>query len=298
MTYIWIIVGLLIIFILWTLLEQRMIVNSKYIIHSDKLSDDIDNLSFVVLADIHNKSFGKNYIKLIKRILEEKPDFVIIAGDMVTKRKPCYPGKAFNLIKEISEHYPVYYAYGNHEQYFEDLAYAVDDDAYKKHIALYEAWSIYKVRLKRLGVFLLDNNSIILQYNNSKLIITGLSISNDFYARGNKLKLEDEIQNKIGNSNNEGYQVLIAHNPIYFKEYIEWGADLIISGHMHGGIIRLPFVGGIISPQVKLFPKYDSGQHTLNDSHMVISRGLGSHSFMPRIFNPPELVQIKLKKNE
>lgn len=298
MTYIWIIVGLLLIFILWSFLEQRMIVNSKYIIHSNKLGDDIHNLSFVVLADLHNKTFGKNYKKLIKRILEQKPDFVIIAGDMVTKRKPCYPGKAYNLIKEISEHYPVYYAYGNHEQYFEDLAYTDDNEAYKKHIALYEAWSIYKTRLMQLGVFLLDNNSVVLQYNNSKLTITGLSISNDFYARTNKLKLEDEIKNKIGNRSNEGYQLLIAHNPIYFKDYIEWGADLIISGHVHGGLIRLPFVGGIISPQVKLFPKYDSGQYTLNDRHMVISRGLGSHSFMPRILNPPELVQIRIKKSE
>jgi predicted MPP superfamily phosphohydrolase len=296
MIYIWIIVGLIFIFILWSFLEQRIIINSKYIISSNKLDDDIHNLSFVVLADLHNKSFGKNNRKLIKRILEEKPDFVIIAGDMVTKRKPCYPGKAYNLIKEISEHYPVYYAYGNHEQYFEDLAYTVDEEAYKKHIALYKAWSIYKVRLKQLGVFLLDNNSIVLQYNKSKLIITGLSIPNNFYTRGSQLKLKDEIKNKIGNSSNEGYQLLIAHNPLYFSDYIEWGAELIISGHMHGGLIRIPFVGGIISPQVKLFPKYTSGQFTLNDSHMIISRGLGSHSFMPRFLNPPELVNIKLKK--
>ena len=299
MTYIWIIVSLIFIFIFWSFLEQRMIVNSKYFIPSDKLGDDIQNLSFVVLADLHNKGFGKNYNKLIKRILEAKPDFVIIAGDMVTKGKPCYPGKAYNLIKEISEHFPIYYGYGNHEQYFEDLVNTVtDEETYEKYNALCESWTIYKVRLKQLGVHLLDNNSIMLQYNNSKLTITGLSISTDFYARGSKLKLKDEIINKIGNSSNEGYQLLIAHNPIYFSDYIEWGADLIISGHMHGGLIRLPFVGGVLSPQVRLFPKYDSGQYTLNGRHMVLSRGLGSHSFMPRFLNPPELVQISLKKEQ
>lgn len=295
MTYIWVIAVLLLIFILWSFLEQRMIVNSKYIIHSDKLGEDIHNLSFTVLADLHNKSFGRSNKKLIKKILEQKPDFVIIAGDMVTKRKPCYPGKAYNLIKEISEHYPVYYAYGNHEQYFDELAYTNDEQGYKTHIALYESWSIYKVRLKQLGVQLLDNNSIVLQYNNSKLTITGLSIAADFYQRGNKLKLEKDIlKSKIGNSSNDGYQLLIAHNPIYFSDYIDWGSDLIISGHMHGGLIRLPFVGGVLSPQVKLFPKYDSGQYTMNGRHMVVSRGLGSHSLMPRFFNPPELVNIRL----
>ncbi len=298
MTYIWIIVGLLIIFIFWSFLEQRMIVKTKYFIHSDKLGDDIHNLSFVVLADLHNKGFGKNYKKLIKRILEQKPDFVIIAGDMVTKGKPCYPGKAYNLIKEISEHYPVYYGFGNHEQYFENLANTVIGEEDKKHNALYESWIIYKIRLKQLGLHLLDNNSIVLQYNNSKLTITGLSISTDFYARGNKLKLKDEIISKIGNSSKEGYQLLIAHNPIYFSDYIEWGADLTISGHMHGGLIRLPFIGGILSPQVKLFPKYDSGQYTRDGRQMLISRGLGSHSLMPRFLNPPELVQIILKKNK
>lgn len=292
MTYIWIIAGLLLIFFLWSFLEQRMIVNSKYIINSDKLGDEIHNLSFVVLADLHNKSFGGNNKKLVKKILEQKPDFVIIAGDMITKRKPCYPGNAYNLIKKLSDHYPVYYAYGNHEQYFEDLAYRNDVETDKKYIALYESWNMYKDKLKQLGVHLLDNTSIILQYNNSKLIITGLSIASKFYYKGYTSDLNKEIINKIGNKSTQGYQILIAHNPLYFTDYINWGADLTLSGHIHGGLIRLPFVGGLISPQIKLFPKYDAGHFKHNNRHMVISRGLGSHSLMPRIFNPPELVEI------
>ncbi|TAH72831.1 MAG: hypothetical protein EWM47_03090 [Anaerolineaceae bacterium] len=297
MIYIWVIIGLILFAILWSFLEHRRIVKSKYIICSNKLSKDIHGLSFVVLADLHNRSYSKNNKSLIRKILEQKPDFVIIAGDMVTKRKPCYPGMAYNLIKELSEHYPVYYAYGNHEQYFEDLAYSKNEDEYKKHIALYESWNIYKEKLKKLGVFLLDNKSIILQYNYSKITITGLSISRDFYSKGSTLSLEqDEIHGKIGSRSKESYQILIAHNPIYFSDYIKWGADLILSGHMHGGLVRLPFVGGLISPQVKLFPKYDAGQYIKNDSHMLVSRGLGSHSFMPRFFNSPELMKITLMR--
>lgn len=295
MTSVWIISGLFFLFILWSCLEQRILVRTKYIIHSNTLGKDVYGLSFLLLSDLHNKNFGKDNKRLIKKIIEQKPDFVIIAGDMVVKRKPCYPGKAYSLIKDISEHYPVYYAYGNHEQYFEDLAYSKDEITNKELAPLYDSWCKYKNELKRLGVYLLDNKSITLKYKDSSLIITGLSISGDFYENNNKsLNEQDDISSKIGDSDEEGYHLLIAHNPIYFSAYYHWGADLVLSGHMHGGLIRIPFVGGVISPQVKLFPKYDSGLFVEDDCRMVVSRGLGSHSIMPRIFNPPELVQITL----
>lgn len=296
MTYIWIFTGLILILILWSFLEQKRIVTSRYIIDSQSLGTNNKVLSFVVLADLHNKRFGKNNHSLLKKILEQKPDFVIIAGDLITKRKPCYPGNAYNLIRDLSEHYPVYYAYGNHEQTFEDLENHKDEALYKKHIGLSESWSIYKEKISQLGVYLLDNKSIMLYYKDTKLTITGLSIATDYYSKGKMLELNpEEITKKIGNRNREGFQLLIAHNPIYFNNYVQWGADLTLSGHVHGGLLRLPFIGGVISPQVKLFPKYDAGQFSKNNHHMIVSRGLGSHSFMPRFLNPPELIVITLK---
>ncbi len=297
MTYIWVFTGLIVLFFLWSFLEQKFITTSKYKINlqgKDKL-----NLSFVVLADVHNKSFGKNNRRLVKKILEHKPDFVIIAGDLITKRRACYPGNGYDLMKEISERYPVYYAYGNHEQAFEDLAYSKDTEAYKQNIALYESWNLYKEKLKQLGVYLLDNKSIILHYKDSKLTITGLSLSQKFYGKGKPLNLEqNEIIENIGTRNKEGHTILIAHNPVYFKKYVEWGADLILSGHVHGGLVRIPFIGGVISPQMKLFPKYDAGLLCEDNKRMVISRGLGGHSFMPRFLNMPELVLIEIKSEE
>jgi predicted MPP superfamily phosphohydrolase len=299
MTYVWIFVGLLLMFFLWSFLEQKRIVSSKYIIKARALGKDNKSLSFIVLADIHNKSFGKNNHRLLKKVLEEKPDFVIIAGDLITKRKPCLPGSAYNLIKDLSELYPVYYALGNHEQSFEDMAYSNNESSYKKHISLYESWTIFKEKLNQLGVYLLDNKSIMIHYNDSKLTISGFSIASGFYNRGKPLKLsQDDIINSIGKRNREGYQIMIAHNPEYFMDYVQWGADLILSGHVHGGLVRLPFIGGIISPQVKLFPKYDGGQYSKNNQHMIVSRGLGSHSFMPRFLNPPELIVIKLNNEQ
>lgn len=303
MTYIWVAAALLFIFIIWSILEQRLIVSSDYIIHTDKLGEDLQGLSFILLADLHNRSFGQDNKRLVKKIAEHKPDFIIIAGDLVTKRKPCYPSKAYDLIKELSEYYPIYYALGNHEQYFEDLAQtlksvAINEDAYKNDSALYESWNIYKVRLKQLGVHLLDNRSITLQYNNSKVTVTGLSLPTEFYERVKSRELhEDVIKSFIGIKDNLGYQLLIAHNPIYFTAYERWKADLTVSGHVHGGLIRLPIVGGVLSPQVMFFPKYDAGKYKLGESYMIVSRGLGSHSFMPRFLNPPELVHIRLINN-
>lgn len=296
MIYLWIFIGLVLLFILWSFLEQKIIVKSKYTIDLQKNNNFNRNLSFLVLSDIHNKSFGKSNKRLVKKILEQKPDFVIIAGDLITKRVPCYPSNAYDLIKELSDHYPIYYAYGNHEQAFEDLTFNDNKVADQNNIALYESWNLFKEKIMELGVHLLDNKSLIIHYRDSKLTITGLSIANEYYGSGKSMPLnQNEIQNSIGNRNSEGYQILIAHNPIFFKAYMKWGADLVLSGHVHGGLVRIPFIGGLISPQVKLFPKYDGGQFTENDKHMIVSRGLGTHSFMPRILNPPEIIVIRLK---
>ena len=97
-----------------------------------------------------------------------------------------------------------------------------------------------------------------------------------------------------GKANDRRFQILLAHNPLYFKEYAAWGADLVLSGHMHGGIIRLPFLGGVVSPAVTPFPKYDGGRFAEGKSTMILGRGLGTHSLPVRMWNPGELVVVTL----
>ena len=89
--------------------------------------------------------------------------------------------------------------------------------------------------------------------------------------------------------------ILIAHNPDYFEEYAKWGADLVLSGHVHGGIMRLPFLGGVIAPSYKLFPKYDGGVFHIGKSTMLLGRGMGSHTIPFRFFNPGELYEVTLR---
>lgn len=296
--YLYIFAGLIILFFLWSFLEQKIIVKTEYNIEPKEPGILTRNFTFVVISDLHNTYLRKNYKVLLQKIFAKDPDFVIIAGDLITKRKPCYPSNAYKLIKELSDKYPVYYAYGNHEQAFEDLKNNADYDIItdKENQNLYNSWELYKEKLNDLGVYLLDNKSIIIKYKENSLTITGLSIDSSLYKKGKPPVLnQEDIFNKIGNRSKEGYQILIAHNPVYFKEYVGWGADLVLSGHVHGGLVRIPFIGGVISPQLKLFPKYDAGLFAENGQYMVISRGLGNHSFMPRFLNPPELVVINLK---
>ena len=150
----------------------------------------------------------------------------------------------------------------------------------------------YEEELNKIGAPFLRNKS---KECNDNIRITGLEMKREYYQRFKK-KLMDKsyLPEVLGEVKQEKYEILLAHNPDYFEEYAEWGADLVLSGHVHGGMMRLPILGGVISPAVKLFPKYDGGLFKEGKSTMILSRGLGMHTIPIRIFNPGELVFIKL----
>ena len=102
------------------------------------------------------------------------------------------------------------------------------------------------------------------------------------------------MDDMLGKVDKSRYNILLAHNPDYLKQYAKWGADLVISGHVHGGIMRLPFLGGIIAPSFKIFPKYSGGLYEEGESKMILSTGLGSHTIPVRVFNPAQLVVLEI----
>lgn len=297
MLFIYIALGVFIFLMFWSVLEQNFIGITHYHIETQKTVSNAFQSSFVVLSDLHNRRFGKKNERLLKKIDFFKPDAILIPGDIITKHKPCLPSNGYSLLKELVKKYPVYYAYGNHEQYFELLKNKEASQAgNKENEKLYTSWLRYKEELKKLGVILLNNESTSFS-KNPNIRITGITIDEKYFSRYKKTVMpKDEIKACVGISREESYQILLAHNPIYFKEYVDWGADLILSGHLHGGLVRLPFLGGLVSPQVTLFPKYDSGKFTNQNRDMIVSRGLGSHSGMPRLFNRPELIHITIRK--
>ncbi len=298
-----IILVIILLIVLWTIIEQKRLIVTKYIVASKKLPIEFDNTNFVVLSDLHNYKFGNHNERLVKKIESLSPDYIIIAGDMINKQNSCYPSNAFSLIEKLARKYTIYYAYGNHEQRLDkqlSKRHTKDKDSnVLKQIAIRETWFEFRRKLLDLGVIFLDNKSTKIHRKNEKVSITGLSIGREFFTRQNNPAMEEGyLADLVGEVRNEDYQILIAHNPVYFKEYAKWGADLTISGHLHGGLIRLPGVGGLISPQVKFFPKYNAGNFTEKGQQLVVSRGLGSHSMMPRVFNAPEIVLLKMKSEE
>ena len=105
----------------------------------------------------------------------------------------------------------------------------------------------------------------------------------------------------LGKAKEDTFNILLAHNPEFFPSFRKWNPDLTLAGHVHGGVMRLPFIGGVISPSFRIFPHYDGGVFQEEGKQMIISRGLGSHTIPIRIFNPGELVVLQLHslaKNE
>ena len=263
-------------FVTVMLIDGNRFVVRTYRISSEKLARP---RRVLLVSDLHNKCYGKNNDKIFEKIEELKPDFTLIGGDMMTAVPRETADVALQFVERLSKLCPVYYGLGNHEY----------------RLRLYpEKYRIrgYEQELKQMGIHLLDNGRIAVDED---IEIAGFSIERYYYRRMAKHEMTAEYpKQKLGTCNEKRFQIMIAHNPEYFDAYAGWGADLTVSGHVHGGIMRLPLLGGVISPRLTLFPKYDGGMFEQNGKHMIVSRGLGTHTLPIRIFNPGELVVIEL----
>ncbi len=291
---VWIIIAIIILLIIAVLAisyhDTHTFVVKNYEVETDKLDRDY---TYVFLTDLHGYVYGNKNDTLIKAIDDIAPDAVLCAGDMVTARKiknNVEIDSGLRLLEELSSRYPVYISNGNHEQKVKSFT-----NQYQN------TFDRYKNRLIRSGASYLENRSELIEGHNIR--VSGLCLSLDYFKKVVKKQMEDGLLDKelgpVNGTQKNVFQILIAHNPVYFKEYAEWGADLVLSGHVHGGIVRLPLLGGVISPAIALFPKYDGGKYEMNGSTMILSCGLGTHTIHVRVFNPGEVSVIKVrgKKN-
>ena len=232
-----------------------------------------------VVSDLHNTVYGNENEPILDAIRNEAPDLIAIPGDLVTANRE-ENRIALSFLKELSKlGIPVCYSMGNHEDKFREIA--------------LERYEEYRREAEECGIHILDNAWFSYSEHVS---VGGLTVPYGTYGRGlriNKLNGED-IRSCIPDKP-EGIRILLAHNPWYFPAYAEYGAELVLSGHMHGGMIRLPLIGGVISPQARLFPKYDAGQFKLKDSTLFVSRGIGDHFIRFTWNNPFELMIINVK---
>lgn len=252
----------------------------KYTIHSNKLQNH--GFTIAMISDLHNVELGKKNENLLQALQEAKPDIICIAGDLVLGKKEKSVKIAYDFIKKAVKIAPVYYGLGNHEQRM------------KKYPQVYgEEYRIFEKRIQKLGVTMLENSSTSLEIKGEKIQISGLALPEEYYKKRKKVDLSIKTMNRLaGKASKENFHILIAHNPKYGDTYLKWGGDLILAGHYHGGMVRLPFLGGIISPDLRLFPKYCRGDFEKGNRHLIVSAGLGEHTLPVRIFNPRELVLL------
>ena len=264
---------------LWIVLyDTHHFVIKKYEFQSAKIKK---NTRIVMLSDLHNCRYGEDNAQLYEKIVEQKPDMILLAGDMVTAGNHENMKHTFFFLKRLSEKYPLYYTFGNHEQKI------LDNREYETAAGNFE-----KER-KAAGIEGFNNEHCTLKDRGISLY--GLMLDHSYYQRFTTKDMpEGYIDSLLGNPDPDTFCVLIAHNPDYFPDYAEWGADLVLSGHIHGGIIRFPFLGGFVSPAIRFFPKYDGGLFREKNASMVLGRGIGTHAPKVRLFNPGELVVVDL----
>lgn len=263
--------------------EKSHFVIKEYSVVSDKLNHRKRKLVF--LSDLHNNQFGEHNSRLIAAIHKIQPDAVLIGGDMMVSKGKTELEVPLSLIESLAAKYPVYYGNGNHETRMDQdrQVYGGQYDRYRKI-------------LKSYGVILLSDAAVNFQED---LALAGVNLDKKCYRKfhGSELKVDD-INRKVGMAKKDRFQILLSHSPLFLDTYEAWGADLTLAGHFHGGTIWLPFLGGLMTPQFQFFMPVCAGIFKKNQSTLIVSRGLGTHSINVRINNRPQIVVVNLVGKE
>lgn len=240
-----------------------------YHLYSPKIHG-AQNTRLVVLSDLHNKEFGSGNQELVDRIKALNPDLIAVAGDMVNSDDENLD-IILTLCEKLVKIAPVYYSPGNHESHL----------MYEKNIPLEE-------RLNEKGVHVLVNRAESVVIHRTPFLIGGLTTAPEGYQEyGEEFIAEYEKSDE--------FKLLISHYPgLYYEALADTEIDLGICGHYHGGIIRIPGVGGLYHGDTGFFPEYSGGMYDLPSSTIFVSRGMGGHSGPPRINNRPELAVIDI----
>lgn len=250
---------------------------TEYTIENPDLPKSFDGYKIVHLSDLHNTEFGEDNEKLLKIIKEQKPDAVFVTGDTIDG---FYTNIQIPIIlfKEVLKICDVYFVVGNHEI-------RSDTNIYYEFLD----------KLAEIGVTVLKDESTYIEKSGEKFQVIGLNDASNYKANYNDNYNEQIIETINNLDDKECFSVLLSHHPELFDDYTKTNVDLVFSGHAHGGQFRLPFIGGLIAPEQGLFPKYDAGIFTENNTTMVVSRGLGNSITPVRINNSPEIVVVTLK---
>ena len=251
---------------------------SEFTVTSSKITKPF---RMVLISDLHDHQFGSNNETLSEKIREQSPDLIIVDGDMLNgdSENDDVP---VELVRSLTGIAPVYYSSGNHEYSYIEAG----------HDELQED-------LEQSGAVVLNYQSIDLEIKGNEVRLGGM------YEYGFETSMQTEEENEKALSyleeyvETDRYLIMCAHRPesFYCWDYADtWGLDLVLSGHLHGGQVIIPGVGGLYSNLEEFFPDYDYGQYKLGDSDMIITRGLSSNlKALPRFNNPPEIAVVDVE---
>lgn len=256
----------------------------KYDITTAKLGPAWNGFKAVFLSDLHDNRFGPENEELLAAIDREQPDIVLIGGDMLVVKEWAEPDFAplAKLYQKLVSKYPVYYAFGNHEQRM------------KEQQKTYPGWwESYREVLKNSGMHVLVNKSVALTKDGTTMRISGITLPRECYRKGRiPAPSVGYLNHKIGKASSTDFELLLAHTPTFAKTYADWGADLVLSGHFHGGTIRIPGLGGVMTPQLQFFSPLARGSVNEKNTRIIVSGGLGTHSINVRLNNLPQIVVL------
>lgn len=283
--------------IILALIAEIYISNNVLMVSGYSVKADVDSpLRIVQLTDLHNKQFGENNARLIQKINEQNPDLIFMTGDMINETEDDL-GVVSGLIESLTEFAPVYFSYGNHEKTWEKNFPNVD----------------LRGTLEEAGAVVLDDEYIDMELHGIKVRLGGYY---GYYRRSVMTTSDREKRKEIDSwyqefDDTDRYKVLLCHIP---TSWLDWNdingypdsitqtdyydgknVDLVFCGHYHGGQIRIPGIGGLYAPYVRWFPKYSKGIFEGEKTVCVLSSGLGSNGWIPRLFNPPEIICVEMK---
>ncbi len=264
-------------------IENHLLQRTDYRIASPKIPPDFQGFKILQLSDLHSACFGHENVRLIRKIDAVKPDMVVMTGDMIS-RSDFHHDVFFRLAQTLGAKYPCYYVVGNHEL-----------DMERKEM------KAFLVRLASMKIRVLENEKTQITQNRQSINLYGLWLPLKHYREAKKKTgrtvpfIDRDMKRIMDVCDPSAFGILLAHNPLCFPVYARWGADLSLSGHVHGGMLRLPLLGGLLSPERKFLPEYSSGIYEIQDKKLLVSRGLGSGLFGARFLNRPEIVVITLE---
>ncbi|MFB6589253.1 metallophosphoesterase [Bacillus thuringiensis] len=261
--------------IIFLYLQNNLISITEVKITSSKIPSSFKGYKILQISDLHNKQFGDNQDVLIQKIKSIDPDIIAITGDLIDSKS--YDAEvSMQLIREIVKKYPVYFVTGNHEQW---------SGKYNR----------LEKELKKYDVNVLRNQHVGIRKGEQEINLLG--IDDPEFVTGNRDEgniIIDEIKKAKIEMQSDRYNVLLSHRPEFLTEYADEQIDLVLSGHAHGGQVRLPFIGGLVAPNQGVLPKYTAGLYVEQSTSMVVSRGLGNSIIPQRILNRPEIVVVQL----